>query len=86
MAYGRLDDVHWSVQSYCRTCFPTLEVDLRTIVALRGRDFVLWNHQTPCKRLGAKGSRNITGDTRRLTATPACSRLGGMIRGAPCAP
>jgi hypothetical protein len=45
----------WQVSSRCRSCRMQLRVDLRTIAAVRGPGFGLWNRNSRCKGLQCRG-------------------------------
>lgn len=45
----------WEVITQCRACRVELHTDLRVIMAMRGRDFVLWNRTAKCKKVRCRG-------------------------------
>ena len=45
----------WEVTARCRHCRTDLRVDLRTIAAIRGPGFSLWNRNSRCRVVGCRG-------------------------------
>jgi hypothetical protein len=46
----------WEVITVCGSCKVQLRVDLRTIAAIRGTGFSLWNRDSRCKKFGCRGT------------------------------
>lgn len=52
---------HWTVISQCLVCRTKLATNLRHIVAIKGREFSLWNQRPPCRVVGCQGRVQFLG-------------------------
>jgi hypothetical protein len=63
---GTMRAAGWDVISYCRACKLTMRVDLALVERVSGPDTVLWNRQSPCKRIGCDGQVEFQGKPPEL--------------------
>lgn len=52
---GEILDARWRLEARCFRCGGAFKVRLARVVALRGRDFVLWGRSGECPRLNCPG-------------------------------
>lgn len=62
----------WRVRSYCPACGLTLEVSLVPYIAIKGRDFILWDRSARCLNARCRhGRAGFYGLARGMTGFQA---------------